>query len=217
MHSTELHTHRSAGSTYEIVGTEHERQGTREPEVEVRAMLDAGRGAEATRAAILAHGAGIFGFLVGVLDDLELAGAIYGRVCRQIATEIEAFDGRSSLRAWLYGLGRRELKDRRLRRQGAAGGRGRVETAPIVTTSRPAGLTGAIATLRGSLSEEERELLILRIDRGFNWEELAHSGLEGRTSPAAVTDEVRRLKVRLEALFERVEAVASRHVRARPR
>jgi DNA-directed RNA polymerase specialized sigma24 family protein len=180
------------------------RRGGQLSEASIPAMIMAGCYEAAARVALETQGAGLFGFLIGVIDDIEQARVVYADVCQRVAGEIRAFRGRSSFRAWLYGLARRELRDRRLRRQRGTVW-GTVATDPIEALARP---TRPVPQHpRATLTEEERELLILRNDRGFSWEELAFTGLEEHVEPALLTHESRLIKARVEAIFERIEQV----------
>jgi DNA-directed RNA polymerase specialized sigma24 family protein len=178
--------------------------------------LSAGDIAGAVRVAIETHGAELFGFLIGVLENEELARVVYADVCQRAASEIDSFGRQCSLRIWLYALSRRELRDRRLRRKRAPEDTGRQVGASADTDSRrPAGLTGAIDAVRRALSEEERELLILRIDRGFELDDLAMTEIGPDAAPFARASEREVLRARLDELLERVERLTVQHVRAR--
>jgi DNA-directed RNA polymerase specialized sigma24 family protein len=148
------------------------------------------------------HGPGLFGFLIGALGNRELARVVYADVSQRVASEIERFEGRCSLRAWIYGLGRRELRDRRLRRQ-------RPPENPAGSDAEPQDLEEAVAAIRTTLSEEDREFLILRVDRGFSWKEIAFTTL-GEQAPSAVLDqEVVLLRGRVTAICEQIGRIAA--------
>jgi DNA-directed RNA polymerase specialized sigma24 family protein len=181
-------------------------------------LIRKGDFAAAARQALQTHGPELFGFLIGVLDDVNLARTLYGDVGQRAASEIEAFRWRCTLRLWLYGLGRRELRDRRLRRRGVPAARPRPGSDPAVTLSRRrTELTGAIAAIRHALTEEEREILILHVDRRLDWDDLAVTSLGEDASRADVSSEAKFLRERMNAILERVERVAVQHRIVRPR
>jgi DNA-directed RNA polymerase specialized sigma24 family protein len=169
---------------------------------------------EAARHALDTYGAEVFGFLIGVLGDDALARVVYADVCQRVSSEIESFGRQCSLRTWLYALCRRELRDRRLRGKRAPEHTERDADAPADTNPRRrAGVTGAIAAVRQALSEEERELLILRIDRRLGLDDLALTEIGHDASPFALAGERQALRVRLDDLLERVERLTAQHVR----
>jgi DNA-directed RNA polymerase specialized sigma24 family protein len=161
--------------------------------------------AAAAREALDLHGPGLFGFLLGVLEDSEEARIIYADVSQRIGREIGWYQGRCSLRAWVYGLGRRELRDRRLRIRCTRELCGTY----ISEKPAPADLEGAIAAIRVTLSEEDREFLILRVDRGFSWQELAFTSLGVHAPEAALDAEIRALRGRVAEICERIGRIAA--------
>jgi hypothetical protein len=78
-------------------------------------------------------------------------------------------------------------------------------------------LTGAIAAIRHALTEEEREILILHVDRRLDWDDLAVTSLGEDASRADVSSEAKFLRERMNAILERVERVAVQHRIVRPR
>ena len=183
----------------------------------VRERASAGDQAEAARLALEAYGAEIFGFLISALDDAGVARALYADVRQRVRTEIEGFGWGCSLRLWIYSLARRELRERRLRRQKVSEGITVGGAASVMETEsrREAGVTEAIAAVRRTLSEEDRELLILRIDRALDWSDVAVTELGENASALAVSAESVALKARLVELLAHVERLTLEHVRVR--
>ncbi|MET0594784.1 MAG: hypothetical protein ABW133_18935, partial [Polyangiaceae bacterium] len=77
------------------------------------------------------------------------------------------------------------------------------------TTFAPASSTSSdmLDRLRASLSDDDRDLLVLRIERGLMWKEIAAAFLEEHeVNPDAVQREVARLRLRFRAIREKVAA-----------
>jgi RNA polymerase sigma-70 factor, ECF subfamily len=218
-----LHTLPAVGSTPSWVGMgDQSSRRVRSPlEVSscVRSLIRKGEPQAAARQALYAYGPELFGFLIGVLDDVELARHVYADFGQRVGTEIEAFRWRCTLRTWLYSLARRELRDRRLRRRRAPVALRSVSDPAVslsVSRRRPE-LTSAISAIRRALTEEDREILILHVDRRFEWEELATTGLDEDASRSELASESRRLQARMASVLERVESVVVEHRIVRPR
>jgi RNA polymerase sigma-70 factor (ECF subfamily) len=71
-----------------------------------------------------------------------------------------------------------------------------------------------VQELRDRLPEEDRMLLVLRIDRKLDWKDLAHvfSETRGHAQPDAATieREAARLRKRFQVLKERIRELAAR-------
>ncbi len=176
-----------------------------ELERRVRALLDRGDIAAAADLLLGEYGADVFGFLVGVLEDKRMARAMYGGVVERVTAELSAFQWKCSPRVWLYSLARRELNQRR------AAPRSIADT----EVWRHAGLVTVIGAVRRALTEEERELLILRVDRLLDWYSLAITQLGETAVFTVIVSEARLLRRRIEALRERIESLTALHLRLR--
>jgi DNA-directed RNA polymerase specialized sigma24 family protein len=166
----------------------------------IRASLREGDTPGAVRAALDVYGPEIFGFLCGVLVDPDSAARLYADVVQRITTEVEEFQWRCSLRTWMYWIARRELQDRRHR--GVSNRPPSTEQPPPVATESRR-LIGTVA-LRGRLKEEDREILILRVDRRFGWRELAITGLGDGAAAPDVARESLRLRDRVDAIVREI-------------
>jgi RNA polymerase sigma-70 factor, ECF subfamily len=183
----------------------------RRTESEVRAHLEGGSVGGASRLCLEAYGAELFGLLLGVLEDAAVARRIYADVASQIASEIGDFHWRCSLRSWTYSLAHRKLADRRRHLSGAGDDReGDSVRVPIDTEPER---SRDLESLQWELSEEDRELLILRIDRALPWSELCVISLgagviaEGG-SPEALEREEERLRRRVDHIVRGIERSA---------
>jgi len=122
------------------------------------------------------------------------------------------FRGESSFRTWSYALARhaasRVLRERgRKRRQVALSGlpeldalasRIRTDTLSYLKTA----VKDRVARLRDELEPDEQALLILRVDRGFSWPDVARVMADGETPGEA---ELGRRVVALRKRFERIK------------
>jgi len=156
------------------------------------------------------HGPDLFGLLAGVLEDGSGARATYRAVAKRVAEELASFQWNWSAKIWLYSLAHRELHGRRAQTTGL-----RVERELDTEVWRNAGLSAVIKAVRRTLTEEERELLILRVDRKLDWHSLAATRLGGAASPSAIEGEARLLRARMKGLFDRVERLTEQHLQQR--
>lgn len=174
-------------------------------ERDVRAAIAAGAVAGAASDVLRAYEAEVFGFLLGVLDDPEAARDVYLGVAERVATEIGRFAWRCPLRTWLYSIAHQELARPRRSPAATPGGAERSVPLPDPTSTlsfRSTGLRAAIATLRRRLFPEDRELLILSIDRGLSLQALAVTQLGEGASRAEIRRESIRLRARLAQIRE---------------
>lgn len=166
-----------------------------------------------TRAAALAletYGAEIYGFLVNELrgDAADVFSAVSERFWRGLP----AFEGRCSVRTWLYVLARNAAaewrKSPRNRRDLHTGiseldaivTRLRTQTAPW----RRSEVKDQIRALRDSLPDEDRMLLVLRVDRGLEWDDVARVMLDVEAREAAVARESARLRKRFQLIKDQL-------------
>jgi hypothetical protein len=68
----------------------------------------------------------------------------------------------------------------------------------------------AVATLRSALLPDDRELLVLRLDRRLRWRELAITALGEAADEPALSAEARRLHERYRALRRRMTQLTRR-------
>jgi DNA-directed RNA polymerase specialized sigma24 family protein len=175
-------------------------------------MLDAGDVLRAAADVIHLYGPEIFGFLVGVLGDNRSSRDVYGGISDRVLRDLPGFSWRCSLRTWTYAMARAELAHHRRRATRVPARPSQVPASvpdPTTTIScRPTNLRSKIATLRACLQEEDRELLILRIDRGFDWHELAVISLGEGAAPLEIERESTRLCARFAVVRDELAASA---------
>jgi RNA polymerase sigma-70 factor (ECF subfamily) len=159
--------------------------------------------------AIQAYGPELYGFLVTVLRDEADASEVYSQACEDMWRGLPRFEGRCTMKTWLYVLAkhaRDRLQRSPRRRPGRClplsevselAERVRTETVQYLRT----GVKDKLASIRNALSEDDRALLVLRIDRGMKWTEIARAlSKEGESE-----EEIRRRGPMLRKRFQRVK------------
>ncbi len=177
----------------------------------VRAAWEAGDQAGAATAAIEGYGPEVLGWLVVTTNDATTAEEAFAMACEDLWRGLPDFRWECSARTWLYLLARRALirfrtrADERPHRRLElasfdAAERARSGTAPWLRTE----VKDVFARLRASLSEEERELLVLRVDRDLAWDEIAVVlGEEGDVAKASA-----RLRKRFQLVKDKLRELA---------
>jgi RNA polymerase sigma-70 factor, ECF subfamily len=161
---------------------EHGRSGDRDREADARAASATGRFDEAATLLLRAYGKELLEYSIAMarseVDGCDAFSLLSERLWRGLPT----FRWESSARTWCYVLAHRAIAD--TLRGGAARRAVPLSDAPevaaLVEQVRTQTLTflrtearDAFAELRASLSPEERELLVLRLDRKLPWREVA--------------------------------------------
>jgi RNA polymerase sigma-70 factor, ECF subfamily len=171
------------------------------------AALRAGGDLEgAATEAIRSLGPAVLRYLRSLLRDEDDAAEAFSQFAEDLWKGLPAFRGDSAFRTWAYKLawhaaldmrdGAWRRRGRRLRTQEASALADEVRTRTAVVVERQ---RLALDRLRGSLSVEDQSLLVLRVDQGLAWKEIAEvlAG-EGRpAAPAALMKRYERLKERL--------------------
>lgn len=177
-----------------------------ELDARVRELLEGGDEAGAVTAIVGALGPRMLGFLNGVLLDRDAADEVWAVACGQIWAAIEGFEGRASIETWVYVVVRRALAGylraphrRRERLVGALEPREERRSPTPPWRSTP--VRDAARALREQLSPEERELLILRVDRRMSFRTLAEMELGEAAEEAAL----KRREVAIRKRFERIK------------
>ena len=180
-------------------------------ELEVQAFVERGDAHGATKLIIETYGVEVFGYVTSLLKDEDLASDAFSAACENVFKAVTAFRGQSSVRTWFYTIARhaafREARQQRRRRGEPISMLEGDLAAPIRTATaafRKTEIKDKVAQLRESLSAEERELLLLRIDRGLSWNEIAAVCLGAETAPAEA--ELKLEAARCRKQFERAKA-----------
>lgn len=148
---------------------------------EVRTLCEAGDVDGATSRVIAVYGPELHGFLNALAKDTDLGSEAFAATCERIWKYLPGFRWEAPLRAWAYQIARNALRtlqaDPRRRAERnvplsviqSLEAVARSRTAPYQRTE----IKDAMRELRESLDPEDHEVLILRIDRGMSWKEIA--------------------------------------------
>jgi RNA polymerase sigma-70 factor (ECF subfamily) len=175
-----------------------------------------------TTAALRRYGPELLGFLVSMHGDYDAASEAFSVFSERLWQSMRRFEWGCSLRAWCYLLARNAAIDvmregRRGRRVGLSSPEVSRLAAEVRTTTMSALRSekrSALERLRDGLSEEDRSLLVLRVDRGLAWREVALV-LSERSADGiplhegeALKRESARLRKRFQVMVERLRAAA---------
>ena len=193
-----------------------------EVDLRIRTALGAGQREEATTLALKCYGPEVLEYLVARHRAEDHASEVFSLFAEALWKAWASFRGESSVRTWAYGIARRTSlryrrdERRRIRRLAPfedesqlarVEAQVRTETLSFLRTPR----RSKLAELRASLSAEERELLMLRIDRQLSWNDLAVVlAPESEPLPAdQIKRRAARLRKQFQALKDRLRAAAS--------
>jgi RNA polymerase sigma-70 factor (ECF subfamily) len=178
-------------------------------EDQVKQLLAAGDHRGAATLALREYGPKILGYLQVMLRDEADAADAFSVFAEHLWRGLETWRGEASLRTWAYKLAWNaalNLRDEAWRRHGrpfrtseASQLADEIRTKTVVKVERQ---RAHLATLRAELTDEEQTLLVLRIDQGLPWEEIAEvlATAEGRPETSMLRKRFERLKERLSKL-----------------
>jgi len=163
------------------------------------------------------YGAEIVGFLVAVLRDKQAAGDVFSQFCEDMWSGLPCFRGQSSFRTWSYTLARNAAHRYRrdpMRRRGVALSdcpeiadmEHRIRTTTL--TYLRSEVKDRVSRLRDALDPDDQMLLILRVDRGLSWNEMAEVMLDASGDPADLSRKAASLRKRFERIKDRLRALA---------
>lgn len=177
----------------------------------IQTLCEARAYAEATTAALRTYGVELLGFLRALAGNHDLASEAFAELGEDVWKGLPRFRWESSLRSWLYALARNALAQ--LRRDP----RRRIErNLPLSIAPDVAAVVRTVTleiqrtevkdefrVLREQLDPEEHEILLLRLDRGLAWKDIARilggdDQLDARA--AALRKRFERAKQRLKKL-----------------
>ncbi|HMI86335.1 MAG TPA: sigma-70 family RNA polymerase sigma factor [Polyangiaceae bacterium] len=183
-------------------------------DAEVRELLVAGQERRAADRLLMRLSPELRPFLHRLLGDVTLADEAHSATCERLWRGLATFRWECSLRSWSYIIARREAS--RVRARAARAGihqttlsKADQVVARLGSTSRTFSTSrrDQMDTLRASLSDEDRDLLVLRVERGLAWKEIAAAFLEEHESePETIGREAARLRQRFRAIRVRVVA-----------
>jgi len=177
-------------------------------DTKVRELVVVGREREAVDILLARITPELRSFLLRLLGDFALASEALSATCERLWRGLATFRWECSLRSWSYGIARREASRCRARRARAAIQLTTLSAADDVPADRtPSSSTlsttrrDLLEDLRASLSDEDRDLLVMRVERGLAWKEIALAFLEEDTHDAeAIAREAARLRQRFRAI-----------------
>ena len=171
--------------------------------------------AAAADAAIRGYGPEIYGFLVAFHRDDEDASEVWSRVTERLWAGLDRFGWHSSFRTWIYAIARntsiRYRQEKKRRNEEALPEGSQVDIALRIRTDTASWLrTSArdrFTALRDSLPEDDRMLLVLRVDKDLAWNDLArvmHPEGEPPLDEEGLKREAARLRKRFQHVKERL-------------
>jgi RNA polymerase sigma-70 factor (ECF subfamily) len=193
-----------------------------ELEREVRSCLERRDLTGAATLVIRGYGPEIFGFLSARIRDESAAREAFSMFSEDLWRGLPKFAERSTVRVWAYALARHaairlQAAPHRKRERNVPlserevlsklADRVRTDTAPFLRTE----FKSRVAALRKRLSEDDRTLLVLRVDRGLDWEEVARVFLapEDSVSERLLAAEAVRLRKRFQLVKAKIRKMAS--------
>lgn len=172
---------------------------------------------QAAAAALGAYASELNGFLINVMGDSQSANEVLSQTIEDFWRGLPAFHNRCTVRTWLYTLAQHAVAryrrspwhrlrtgDSQLEELVAAA---RSHTPPWQRTA----VKDKWRELRSTLDPDDRALLVLRVDRGLEWIDVARVMLcEGAPDPsdAELTRETSRLRKRFQLLKQELRKQA---------
>lgn len=165
---------------------------------------------DAVDRAVRSYGPELFGFLLALNTSRGDASDCFSQLCEILWRKVPEFTWEHTTRTWAYAIARGVLRThkrnagRRLRREApgqdsaieAVAETVRTGTLPFLETEK----RNRLQALRDELPEEDRMLLILRVDRRLEWTEIARvlAGDDEPVDEGALKREAARLGKRFQ-------------------
>jgi RNA polymerase sigma-70 factor (ECF subfamily) len=191
-----------------------------EIESTVRETCTRGDHGAAAAHVVRTYGRELFSFIFAIHRNEADANDAFSDLAEAVLRGLPKFAWQSTLRTWLYGIARNVINKRirnevRRRKRVAPAGDGtleavvqkvRTDTAAFLRTEKRTRLQ----ELRDDLPEEDRMLLVLRVDRDLAWADLARAMNDDPLDEPALTREVARLRKRFQVVKDRLRALAKK-------
>jgi RNA polymerase sigma-70 factor (ECF subfamily) len=191
-------------------------------EDELRNLCDQGDHGRAATLAVRGYGPEILGFLHALHRDEDEAGEVFSQFCEDLWRGLSGFAQRASFRTWLYVLARHASHRFRRTRKRSSRVERRFADCPeleqVEQRMRTATLTflrsqtrTRFVELRDALEEDDRALLILRVDKELDWNELARVFHDGESlDDKTLARESARLRKRFQLVKDRLRELVRR-------
>lgn len=183
----------------------------------LRAAAKDERWADVAVAALELYADEWLGYLVALTRDHAAADDVFGQLIEDLWAGLPGFRWDCSLRTWSYALARNALHRSRRGRRPTIPLDERIEELAAQARSRTATFLRTesrdrFAAIRARLDRDAQSLLILRINRGMSWRDIARvlPDPEGAGDAAAIT----RRAAALRKQFERLKADLRAELRA---
>jgi RNA polymerase sigma-70 factor (ECF subfamily) len=180
-------------------------------EEELACVIRAGDLNAMTTVALRGYGPMIFRYVRSIVHDEEQAFEVFSRFSENLWKNIGRFRAESTFRTWAYRIAWctaiDHLREAKRRREQALTTGVASRLADPVRTATPAYLAAdtqkRFAALRAELDADDRSLLVLRVEQGLSWKEVA---AVMAVDEAALRKRFERLKRRLRELAPPVMA-----------
>jgi RNA polymerase sigma-70 factor (ECF subfamily) len=187
----------------------------------IRNACEARRYERAATLTIEHYGPELLGFLTSQLRDEEAADEVFAEFSAAFWEGLPRFEWRCSVRTWAYKLARRTAGRHRKRARRDA------RLQPLTQLSQLSQAVERVRSatraykrtavkdrfqeLRAALPEEDQALLVLRVDRGLSWLELAEVMLDNEAEPTELRlkTEAARLRKRFQLAKERLRELVA--------
>jgi RNA polymerase sigma-70 factor (ECF subfamily) len=174
----------------------------------IRELVERGESRRAAQLLVESYGAEVFAYVTSLVKDEDVAVDAFATACENVIQSVGAFRGNGSARSWFYAVARhatyRQARAERKHRGERISALAEALQAPIRSMTaifQRTAVKDEISKLREQLSDDERELLVLRVDRGLSWIEIATV----RAGQGESEDALKREAARCRKQFERTK------------
>ena len=177
-----------------------------DPDSDLVALVANGDMTGALRWLMQRHGAAVYRYCCEALRDTTLADDVQQQVFIEAFRDLRTFNGRSSIRTWLFAIARHRVLDAAKARRRAQAHIDADDPAAVLDPRPSPGemiddarLSEALLACLQELREDVRTVLLLRFQQGFTFEELA---VVCRERPGTLQAKVTRALPMLRACIE---------------